>query len=448
MLAVPTIGGGIIAGIKRAAAKPVGEVRVVSDVFAECAACAREQAHMRRFTAFIGIDRVNEPDRLGFAVLGVDANPCWPHVVLDKGAQRGAHGCGEVRGVSACFAVLVDVYEEDGGVLLIGQHCILALSEGVCLNAVHPRAAFAVFVGVVGRGEVSRAAGVNDIVKRTIGAVLATGALLLAGCSETAEHTAEPTPETEMTTTVTDKEFRTVGDTIPVDCQGNNCAGELEVEQIVLHEACKVQLVAEEIPEELQLVQISGVLTATEEILDSSGAEIGVRPEMPEAWDSDQFKSTGEWGGGCDVPQGYEQWNAVPAKPGEKVRVYGSFLIPQAQVLGIANSRFDLTEIEKTPASSTSSAAPESSPAAEQQAPVQQEAPVPEQPAEASAPAPAPVPEEEPVVGYTEAPGQVAPKVMEKQIASCGDPSIHETGTTFFTDGTSGWTENCVAQMM
>ena len=25
---------------------------------------------------------------------------------------------------------------------------------------------------------------------------------------------------------------------------------------------------------------------------------------------------------------------------------------------------------------------------------------------------------------------------------------IHQTGTTFFTDGTSGWTENCAAQMM
>lgn len=285
--------------------------------------------------------------------------------------------------------------------------------------------------------------------KRTIGAVLATGALLLAGCSNTAENTAEPTPETETTTTVAEKEFGAVGDTIPVDCQGNKCAGELKVEEIALDEECKVLLVAEEIPEELQLVQISGVLTATEKILDSSGAELGVRPEAPEAWDSDQFKSTGEWGGGCDVPQGYEQWNAVPAKTGEKVRVYGSFLIPQdAQVLGIANSRFDLTEIEKASASSTSSAAPESSPAVEQQAPEQQQAPMQEQPVEASAPAPAPGQEEEPVVGYTEAPGQVAPQVMEKQIASCGDPSIHETGTTFFTDGTSGWTENCAAQMM
>ncbi|OHF36130.1 hypothetical protein [Corynebacterium sp. HMSC074A01] len=51
------------------------------------------------------------------------------------------------------------------------------------------------------------------------------------------------------------------------------------------------------------------------------------------------------------------------------------------------------------------------------------------------------------MIGFTGAPGQEAPQVMEKQIASCGDPSIHETGTTFFTDGTSGWTQQCASQM-
>lgn len=53
----------------------------------------------------------------------------------------------------------------------------------------------------------------------------------------------------------------------------------------------------------------------------------------------------------------------------------------------------------------------------------------------------------EPVIGYTEAPGQTDPYVMDKQIQSCGDISIHQTGTTFFTDGTTGWTEQCANQM-
>lgn len=52
------------------------------------------------------------------------------------------------------------------------------------------------------------------------------------------------------------------------------------------------------------------------------------------------------------------------------------------------------------------------------------------------------------VIGHTEAPGQANPSVMNKTIASCGDPSMHETGTTFFTDGTSGWTSTCANKMM
>ncbi|WP_035009694.1 hypothetical protein [Corynebacterium jeikeium] len=52
------------------------------------------------------------------------------------------------------------------------------------------------------------------------------------------------------------------------------------------------------------------------------------------------------------------------------------------------------------------------------------------------------------VIGHTETPGQANPSVMNKTIASCGNPSMHETGTTFFTDGTSGWTSTCANKMM
>ncbi|QGU07167.1 hypothetical protein COCCU_06115 [Corynebacterium occultum] len=68
-----------------------------------------------------------------------------------------------------------------------------------------------------------------------------------------------------------------------------------------------------------------------------------------------------------------------------------------------------------------------------------------------SAPVPAPVPAPAvapaPVVGFTGAPSVETPRVLDKQIASCGDPTMHQTGTTFFTDGTSGWTEACSSQM-
>ena len=84
-------------------------------------------------------------------------------------------------------------------------------------------------------------------------------------------------------------------------------------------------------------------------------------------------------------------------------------------------------------------------------APVPSAAPAPA-PAPTAAPAPvAPTPTPAapaaPVIGYTEAPGLTQPSAMNKTIQSCGDPTIHQTGTTFFTDGTSGWTQQCSAQM-
>lgn len=71
-------------------------------------------------------------------------------------------------------------------------------------------------------------------------------------------------------------------------------------------------------------------------------------------------------------------------------------------------------------------------------------------------PDPMPTPEEpavvdtysEPVFGMTEAPGIATPSLMNKVIQSCGDTSMHETGTTFFTDGSTGWTQQCADQMM
>lgn len=50
-------------------------------------------------------------------------------------------------------------------------------------------------------------------------------------------------------------------------------------------------------------------------------------------------------------------------------------------------------------------------------------------------------------VGYQGAPGQESPHCLGKEIASCGTAD-HQTGTTFFTDGTSGWTQTCQDQML
>lgn len=66
-------------------------------------------------------------------------------------------------------------------------------------------------------------------------------------------------------------------------------------------------------------------------------------------------------------------------------------------------------------------------------------------PSAPAAPA-APVPDQ--VIGYTGAPSVDSPRVLDKTIESCGDVALHQTGTTFFTDGTSGWTETCSQQML
>ena len=50
-------------------------------------------------------------------------------------------------------------------------------------------------------------------------------------------------------------------------------------------------------------------------------------------------------------------------------------------------------------------------------------------------------------VGYQGAPGHESPHCLGKQIAPCGS-SEHQTGTTFLTDGTSGWTQTCQDQML
>ena len=51
------------------------------------------------------------------------------------------------------------------------------------------------------------------------------------------------------------------------------------------------------------------------------------------------------------------------------------------------------------------------------------------------------------VYGFTGATGTENARCLDKQISSCGDPSLHEFGTTFFTDGSSGWTQTCQDRM-
>lgn len=114
-------------------------------------------------------------------------------------------------------------------------------------------------------------------------------------------------------------------------------------------------------------------------------------------------------------------------------------LLPLAAALFILSGCSSL-DVESTPASETSPSTSTS---------VTEDAPHPTLPTAEESVEDVDVdqPHEE-VIGFTEAPGATQPTPMEKTIESCGDVSLHETGTTFFSDGTSGWTQQCADEMM
>lgn len=114
-------------------------------------------------------------------------------------------------------------------------------------------------------------------------------------------------------------------------------------------------------------------------------------------------------------------------------------LLPLAAALFILSGCSSL-DVESTPASETSPSTSTS---------VTEDAPRPTLPTAEESVEDVDVdqPQEE-VIGFTEAPGAAQPTPMEKTIESCGDVSLHETGTTFFSDGTSGWTQQCADEMM
>ncbi|AQQ15768.1 hypothetical protein CGLAU_09075 [Corynebacterium glaucum] len=281
--------------------------------------------------------------------------------------------------------------------------------------------------------------------KRSVAAIVAVGVLALNGCAQTDEVASEITsitdePQETSSSASPESDFAKVGDTIEVACRYEGCDGEFEIEDITFGGECQDLLDSDEMAG-MKLLQVRGVFSATAKIDDATGNEIGVLLDIPETWDADNFKNTVDTVATCLPPQNYEVWN-THARTDEKVRIYGAFWVPEnSEVLGIAHSRFDLNAVGEGKAEATTP---------ETMTPAPDAAPVPEQntlPAPAPAPRPA-QPEADPVIGYTEAPGIAQPTVMNKTISYCGEPGLHETGTTFFTDGTSGWTQTCANQMM
>lgn len=143
--------------------------------------------------------------------------------------------------------------------------------------------------------------------------------------------------------------------------------------------------------------------------------------------------------------------NLMDEFPGYTAEGSAFFVIPEeADVLHFKVNEDDSVKIDISP--STSEGSEPSTQKESTQAPQENQAP-PAQPSptqnEVTVTATETSPDQPaPVIGFTEAPGAAEPTVMDKVVLRCGTAAEHmEPGTTFFTDGTSGWTAACAAQM-
>lgn len=197
--------------------------------------------------------------------------------------------------------------------------------------------------------------------KKVMAVTAAASIFVLAGCGSSNEDVDKERASATESAEATD-EFAAVGDTIDVDCLSGQCLGTLEVQEILVGGNCKVSdelFGGAPVPEGKVLVQISGIQEMTKEPKQNVDD-----PTMmllyPDVWDADNFKNMAESLTWCTNPDGHELWG-TPSGMGEKMRVYGTFLIPEgSKVLGIDKSRFDLTKLAPT-SSSASSPTPSSS---------------------------------------------------------------------------------------
>lgn len=288
--------------------------------------------------------------------------------------------------------------------------------------------------------------------KRITTAIAAVGLLALGGCGASEDASEAPT-SAETTASESEADFAQVGDTIEAGCLHGDCLGEFTVDEITLGGECKIVddfLGAPEIPEGQQLLQITGVQTMTSDAKDpATGEPKRMMVTWPNVWDADNFRDTAGSLVGCVEPDGYESYGSVSSK-GEKLRIYGTFLVPEgAKVLGIENSRFDLTKLA-APASSASSPAPHSS-TSEAPAVAEEQAEAPAAPVAPAAPG-SPVEAPQNVAEVSNDFGEIPPGPDNPgpngEYADLFDPNRimycdESAENTVFTDGSTGFTAEC-----
>lgn len=261
-------------------------------------------------------------------------------------------------------------------------------------------------------------------IRRTLAALAAAATLTLAACGtdnngdSPATESAKPKNELSIGTPTTFKDYSgEIELTITKVQLGGECA----------HGAYDF----EEVPAGYTNLQIWADMTTTS----AEDQDLGVMSPSVEvisggktmAPDSGDCKTDGE---------GDTQWEAAFVREGETKTLLKTSAVPaNISTIIIGGKKLPVSDNMKQ-SSSTGSPRPTKKKSEDDQV-IVPEVPVVvlEEPASA------------PVIGYTGAPGVESPHELDKTISHCGDPSLHQTGTTFFTDGTSGWTQQCADQM-
>ncbi|MGP5206467.1 hypothetical protein ACTXJY_00415 [Corynebacterium casei] len=255
--------------------------------------------------------------------------------------------------------------------------------------------------------------------------------LALAACSDTA--TEEPTPAPSSTSVETTSAAPTgpvevgLGETINLTQDANGARDiDLTIDDITISDQCHTGLNGhtDEPEDGGYYIRMIGEMDVKQSQTNFSFSETSLT-----ALDEENYTIEVTPAFACNYPNddldGY-QWFDSPIDEGQKARGVLEFWVADIpEKLSFTEPYEPLTWVWEVPETDglEESAQQEESAASEEQA-------------------------SEPVIGMTEAPGAAQPTEMNKTIQSCGEVGLHETGTTFFTDGSTGWTEQCSSTMM
>ena len=268
------------------------------------------------------------------------------------------------------------------------------------------------------------------MIKRLFPIVLAIP-IALAACSDTA--TEEPTPAPSSTSVETTSAAPTgpveveLGETINLTQDANGARDiDLTIDDITISDQCHTGLNGhtDEPDEGGYYIRMIGEMDVKQSQTNFSFSEMSLT-----ALDEESYTIEVTPAFACNYPNddldGY-QWFDSPIDEGQKARGVLEFWVANVpEKLSFTEPYEPLTWVWEMP-----------------------ETDVAEQPQQDEIPAPDEDQASEPVMGMTEAPGAAQPTEMNKTIQSCGEVGLHETGTTFFTDGSTGWTEQCSSTMM